>query len=105
MQVRGLLQAMSFVISKNWLRTPARKVFWRCQNNIKYRNKKHGNYNLYAVLVGGTDGTESACNAGDPGVQSLGWEDPLKKEMATHSSILAWRIPWTKEPGELQSME
>ena len=36
-------------------------------------------------------------------VQSLGWEDPLKKEMATHSSILAWRIPWTKEPGRLQS--
>ena len=36
-------------------------------------------------------------------VQSLGWEDPLEKEMATHSSILAWRIPWTEEPGELQS--
>ena len=36
-------------------------------------------------------------------VQSLGWEDPLEKEMATHSSILAWRIPWTKEPGRLQS--
>ena len=37
-------------------------------------------------------------------VQSLGWEDPLEKEMATHSSILAWRIPWTEEPGSLQSM-
>ena len=37
-------------------------------------------------------------------VQSLGWEDPLEKEMATHSSILAWRIPWTEEPGRLQSM-
>ena len=36
-------------------------------------------------------------------VRSLGWEDPLEKEMATHSSILAWRIPWTKEPGGLQS--
>ena len=35
-------------------------------------------------------------------VQSLGWEDPLEKEMATYSSILAWRIPWTKEPGRLQ---
>ena len=35
-------------------------------------------------------------------VQSLGWEDPLEKEMATHSSILAWRIPWTEEPGGLQ---
>ena len=38
-------------------------------------------------------------------VQSLGGEDPLEEEMATHSSILAWRIPWTKEPGGLQSME
>ena len=34
-------------------------------------------------------------------VQSLGWEDPLEKEMATHSSILAWRIPWMEEPGGL----
>ena len=37
-------------------------------------------------------------------VQSLGQEDPLEKEMATHSSILAWKIPWTEEPGGLQSM-
>ena len=36
-------------------------------------------------------------------VRSLGWEDPLEKGMATHSSILSWRIPWTEEPGELQS--
>ena len=40
----------------------------------------------------------------EPQVQSLGWEDPLEEEMATHSSILAWRIPWTEEPGELQSI-
>ena len=37
-------------------------------------------------------------------VRSLGWEDPLEKEMATHSSILAWKIPWTEELGRLQSM-
>ena len=37
-------------------------------------------------------------------VRSLGWEDPLKKEMATHSSILAWKIPWMEERGRLQSM-
>ena len=37
-------------------------------------------------------------------VQFLGWEDPLEKEMATHSSILAWRIPSTKKPGRLESM-
>ena len=37
--------------------------------------------------------------------QSLGWEDPLEEEMATHSSILAWRIPWTEELGRLKPME
>ena len=37
-------------------------------------------------------------------VQSLDWEDPLEEEMATHSSILAWRIQWTEQPGGLQSM-
>ena len=40
----------------------------------------------------------------DMQVQSLGQEDPLEEGMATHSNILAWRIPWTEEPGELQSM-
>jgi len=42
-------------------------------------------------------------NTGDR-IQSLGWEDPLEKEMATHSSILAWQIPWTEEAGGLLSM-
>ena len=37
-------------------------------------------------------------------IQSLGWEDPLEKEMAIHSSTIAWKIPWTEEPGRLQSM-
>ena len=40
----------------------------------------------------------------ETGIQSLGWEDPPEKEMATHSSTLAWRIPWTEEPGKLQSV-
>ena len=40
----------------------------------------------------------------ETGVQSLGWEDILEKEMGTHSSILAWKIPWMVEPGRLQSM-
>ena len=62
---------------------------------------------------GGLEGKASACNA-DSGVesgvqlnsevQSLSQEDPLEKEMATHSSTLAWKIPWTEEPGSLQSM-
>ena len=47
-------------------------------------------------------GKESACNAGAPGsIPGLDWEDPLEKGMATHSNILAWRIPWTEEPGRL----
>ena len=37
-------------------------------------------------------------------IRDMGWEDPLEEGMATHSSILAWRIPWTEEPGGLQSM-
>ena len=41
---------------------------------------------------------------GETQVQSLGREDPLEEEMATHSSILAWKIPWAEEPGRLQSM-
>ena len=48
-------------------------------------------------------GKESACNAGDPG-WPLGWEEPLEKGMATHSSILAWRILWTEKPGGLRSL-
>ena len=48
-------------------------------------------------------GKESACSAGD--LRSIpGWEDPLEKEMATHSSTLAWRIPWIEEPSRLKSM-
>ena len=54
-----------------------------------------------------SDGKESACNAGDLG-SIPGWErssgEPLEKGTATYSSILAWRIPWTEEPGALQSL-
>ena len=53
------------------------------------------------AIPGGSDDKESACNTGDL-VQSLGQEDPLEKGKATHSIILAWRIPWTEEPGGLQ---
>ena len=52
---------------------------------------------------GGSGGKESACNAEDP-VWSLDREDPLEKEMATHSSVLAWRTPWTEESRGLLSM-
>ena len=59
--------------------------------------------NLQGGLPWCSDSKESACSAGDP-VPSLGWEGPLEEDMATHSSILAWRIPWTEEPDGLQSM-
>ena len=49
---------------------------------------------VFLGFPGGSAGKESACNVGDLG-RSLGWEDPLEKEKATHSSILAWRLPWT----------
>ena len=50
-----------------------------------------------------SNGKESAYNVGDPG-SIPGQEDPLEKEIAIHSRILAWRIPWTEETGRLQSM-
>ena len=64
---------------------------------------------VYIVILssrafpGGSDGKEFACNAEDPG-SIPGLVGPLEKEMATHSSLLAWRIPWTREPGGLQSI-
>ena len=58
-------------------------------------------YGLPRGLPGGSEGKASACSAGDPGLI----EDPLEEEMATHSGILAWRIPWTEETGGLQSTE
>ena len=58
---------------------------------------------LPSGFPGDLDGRESACNAGAQ-FRVLDQEDPLEKGMATHSSILAWKIPWTEEPGGLQSM-
>ena len=57
-------------------------------------------------FAGGGGGKEPACQCGrhELWVRSLGQEDPLEEEMATHSSILVWRIPWTEEPSRLQSM-
>ena len=56
-----------------------------------------------ASFPGGSDGNASAYNVGDLGLIP-GSEDPLEKEMSTHSSTLAWKISWTEEPGGLQSM-
>ena len=61
---------------------------------------------IYICFPGGTSGKNSAANAGSTReqVQCLGWADLLEYEVATHSSILAWKIPWTEEPGRLQSL-
>ena len=58
------------------------------------------------IIYGGANGKESTCQCRrhETLIQSLGWEDPLKEGMETHSSILSWRIPWTKEPDGLQSI-
>jgi len=58
---------------------------------------------VFLGFPGGLDGKEAAAVA-ETWVQSLGQEDPLEKEMATYSSILAWKIPWTEESGRLESM-
>ena len=63
---------------------------------------------MFQCATGGASGKESPASAGDAGdprdvVQSLGQEDLLEEEIATHSSILAWKIPWTEEPGGPQS--
>ena len=53
---------------------------------------------------GGSDSQDYLPAVQEAWVRSLGWEDPLEKKMATHSSIPAWKIPWTVKPGRLQSM-
>ena len=58
---------------------------------------------IFGGFPGGSEGKETACNTREWGSIS-DWEDPLKKEIATHSSVLDWRIPWSEEPGGLQSM-
>ena len=61
----------------------------------------------FTSFPGSAVSKESACQCSRHqrcGFLSLGWEDPLEAEMVTHSSILAWKIPWTEEPGSLQSM-
>ena len=66
----------------------------------------YNGYNPLHLLgcPGGSDSEESDPAVQETWVRSLGWEDPLEEGMATHSSVLAWRLPWTEEPGRLQSM-
>ena len=57
----------------------------------------------FTMWLGSLAGKNLPANAGDSGL-NLGWDDLLEREMATHSSVLAWKIPWTEELGQLQSM-
>ena len=61
---------------------------------------------VYGYILGFADGSvvKNCLPMQETWVQSLGQEDPLEEKMATHSSLLAWEIPWTEEPGGLQSM-
>ena len=85
---------------------PAREKCRKCNKNVK----GSGEHNLFVGPYRPFWGSLVAQMVKNPPaiqetqVQFLGWKDPLEKGMATHSSILAWRIPWTEEPGELLSM-
>ena len=77
---------------------PGQMISW---NLHSFKNfLKHTHTHTHTSIPGGSDGKESARNA-EAWVQSLSWEDPLEKGMATHSSTLGWRIPWIEEPGRL----
>ena len=80
------------------------KLTQHCKSSLLQFLKVHYRWILLLMLLLQMEvGKEYACNAGDP-VRSLGPEDPMEKDMATHSSTFAWEIPWTEKPGRPQSM-
>ena len=94
LMLHALYHHMNFIAVKYF------EYLWR---RVIYAPKIMIRYALKLCFPGGSDGEASAYNVGDLG-SIPGWEDPLEKEMATHSSILAWKIPWTEESCRLQSM-
>ena len=72
--------------------------------HLHVQTNKHTYMQKSGGFLGWPHGERIHLSMQETRVQSLHWEDPLEKEMATHSSILAWRIPWTEQPGGLQSM-
>ena len=93
-----------------YLKLQAAQHIWFSKWKKLHRDKTQGHhmrqFRYCSYLTGGASGKESACQCRRCRTQVwfLGWEDPLEEEMATHSSILAWEISWTEEPGRLQSM-
>ena len=79
---------------------------WDASNQSSKRKTKNNNIKKRKGPMGFRGGSmaENPPAKQETRVQSLGWKDPLEGDMATHSSILAWRIPWTEEPGGLWSM-
>ena len=77
----------------------------RESKGVKFYCKKNKSWDITDNVPASAVVKNPPASAGDTEVQvqSLGWQDPLEKEMATHSSILSWRIPWTEEPGGLYS--
>ena len=75
---------------------PWKKIY----NKPRWCIQKSRDTTLLTKVHSGSDGKASVYNVGAR-VQALGWQDPLVKEMAIHSSIIAWKIPWTEEPGRL----
>ena len=73
-------------------------LYWEGPSELPRRRSSSSDYSLVAPMV------KRLPTMWETQVRSLGWEDPLEKEMATHSSILFWKIPWTEEPGGLQSV-
>ena len=82
------------------LEPPGKKPPWLCERTEHSGDPGWGCHRVSLVA----QWVKSRPAMWESRVRSLGWEDPLEKEMATHSNILAWRIPWTEEPGGLQSM-
>ena len=79
------------------------KTLWICSGSVRRATFQMAlSIWTFKGFPGGTE-VKNSPTAQETWVWSLGWEDPLEKEMATHSSILAWRIPLTEEPGRLQS--
>ena len=107
-----IIKAVSKVgIERNFFNL-LRGIYKKSTANILVNNERlpmFSTLRLGSILLlgfpDGSDGKESESAMQETWVQCLGQEDALEMGMATHSSVLAWRIPWTKEPGRLQSME